>query len=195
MSLEELRPHLHALPEHPDWIPYRTSYYAESWGFCLVTARSWRALPTASTRSSSTPPCKTARSRYGECVLPGRRCDDEFLISVHICHPSLANDNLVRRGGSDSSWPSPAHRPRIATPIASCSCRARSVRSLGCRRNQAAVERVKHGLVLACVGDRGGINYKRSRRLSADIDRAVEHVLRQQRRAVRGPGFLSLRLR
>jgi aminopeptidase-like protein len=37
---------------------------------------------------------------------------------------------------------------------------------------------VKHGLVLACLGDRGGINYKRSRRLSADIDRAVEQVLR-----------------
>jgi aminopeptidase-like protein len=45
-------------------------------------------------------------------------------------------------------------------------------------RNQDAARRVKHGLVLACVGDRGNVNYKRSRRLTTDIDRAVEHVLR-----------------
>ena len=36
MSLQNLRPHLHTLPERPDWIPYRTSYYREAWGFCLA---------------------------------------------------------------------------------------------------------------------------------------------------------------
>jgi aminopeptidase-like protein len=36
MTLAELRPHLHALPEHPEWVPYRTSYYSRSWGFCLA---------------------------------------------------------------------------------------------------------------------------------------------------------------
>ena len=44
MSLAELRPHLHTLPDLPDWIPYRTSYYAETWGFCL-SQRALDALP------------------------------------------------------------------------------------------------------------------------------------------------------
>src|SRR5215475_6383207 len=35
MSLAELKKHLFTLPDHPDWVPYRTTYYNESWGFCL----------------------------------------------------------------------------------------------------------------------------------------------------------------
>src|ERR1051325_6685556 len=36
MNLGELREHLFSLPEHEDWIPYRTSYYKENWGFCVA---------------------------------------------------------------------------------------------------------------------------------------------------------------
>ena len=38
LRLDELRPHLHTHAENPAWIPYRTSYYARNWGFCLTQA-------------------------------------------------------------------------------------------------------------------------------------------------------------
>jgi aminopeptidase-like protein len=113
---------------------------------------------------------------YGECLLPGQ-IESEFLISAHICHPSLCNDNLSGVAVATALarlLASSSHRytyrflfvPGTIGPIAWLS------------RNQDTAQRVKHGLVLACVGDRGNVNYKRSRRLTADIDRAVECVLR-----------------
>ena len=174
MSLGELRPHLHSLPEHPDWIPYRTTYYEQSWGFCL-SHRQLESLADAEYEVMIDSSLGDGALTYGECVLPGQ-VKDEFLISTHICHPSMANDNLSG----------------VAVATALARILARSSRRFTYRflfvpgtigpiawlsRNQDKVSRIKHGLVLACVGDRGCVNYKRSRRLTADIDRAVEHVL------------------
>ena len=71
MTLAELRPHLFTLPDQPDWIPYRTSYYKETWGFCLRHS-DWRRCPRASTRSASTRRSAEGSLTYGECLLPGR---------------------------------------------------------------------------------------------------------------------------
>ena len=177
MSLAELRPHLHSLPDRPDWIPYRTTYYAEAWGFCL-THRQLENLPDGDYEVVIDSSLSDGALTYGECVLPGE-VEDEFLVSTHICHPSLANDNLSGVTVAVALAQILASAPRRYTyrflflpgtigPIAWLA------------RNQDKARRIKHGLVLACVGDRGSINYKRSRQGNADIDRAVECVLRSR---------------
>lgn len=175
LSLAELRPHLYSLPDKPDWIPYRTTYYEESWGFCLPH-RQLEGLPDGEYEVVIDSSLRHGSLTYGECVLPGQ-VEDEFLISTHVCHPSLANDNLsgvAVAAALAQILASAPHRytyrflfaPGTIGPIAWLA------------RNQDKVSQIKHGLVLACVGDRGHINYKRSRQGSADIDRAVECVLR-----------------
>lgn len=178
VPLDELREHLFTLPEHPDWIPYRTSYYSEDWGFCLTHHQlqglrepAYEVLIDASLEDGSL--------TYGEYLLPGRT-GEEVLISCHACHPSLCNDNL--------------------SGIAVATALARHLNRFDLRytyrflfvpgtigaitwlaRNEAAARRITHGLVLACVGDRGPSTYKRSRRGDAEIDRAFAHLLHSAR--------------
>ena len=92
VSLPELRRHLHCLPEHPDWIPYRTSYYERSWGFC-VSQRQLEALSEPEYDVCIERASGRATSPTGSCCCPGAS-SEEVLISAHACHPSLANDNL-----------------------------------------------------------------------------------------------------
>jgi len=176
MTLDELRPHLHSLPEHPDWVPYRTSYWAEGWGFCL-SQRQLEALPDGEFEVCIDATLNPGSLSYGELLVPGRSTD-EVLISCHVCHPSLANDNLSGLAVAVEL----ARRLRART-------RALSYRFLfvpgtigalaWLARNEAGLDRIKHGLVLSCLGDRGPLTYKRSRRGNAAIDRAAAHLLRQ----------------
>ena len=92
LSLEELRPHLHTLPDRPDWIPYRTSYYQEDWGFCL-RHRQLETLAEGDYEVCIDSSLEDGHLTYGELVLPGET-EDEILVSTHVCHPSLADDNL-----------------------------------------------------------------------------------------------------
>src|SRR5581483_1706412 len=92
MPLGELKPHLYTIPEHPDWIPYRTSYYQESWGFCL-SHNQLLGLQQDEYEVCIDSSLEDGYLTYGECYIRGRS-PEEVLISCHACHPSLANDNL-----------------------------------------------------------------------------------------------------
>lgn len=176
MPLLELKKHLFSLPDKPDWIPYRTSYYKETWGFCL-RHRDLINLPDEDYEVVIDSSLEPGHLTYGEYLIPGQS-EDEVLISCHNCHPSLANDNL---SGVSLAV---ALAQRMKTLSAHYSYRflfipgtIGAITWLALNKDKAA--RIKHGLVLTCVGDPGQTTYKRSRRGDADIDRATLHVLKQ----------------
>ncbi|PRX45615.1 aminopeptidase-like protein [Prauserella shujinwangii] len=175
MSRTELAEHLHTLPEHPAWIPYRTSYYAPTWGFCLAQ-RALDALPEGDYEVHIDSTLAEGHLTYGEHVVPGR-VTDEVLVSCHVCHPSLANDNLA--GIAVATFLArelAARQPYYTYRFLFAPGTIGAITWLA--RNAERVERVRHGLVLACAGDRGALTYKRSRRGDAPIDRVLEYVLR-----------------
>ena len=175
MPLVELKPHLFTLPEHPHWIPYRTSYYQENWGFCL-SHNQMLALEDGDYEVCIDSTLADGHLTYGECYLPGR-CKDEVLISCHCCHPSLANDNLSGLAVATFLAKFLAGRDlRYSYRFLFIPGTIGAITWLA--RNRAATERIRHGLVLTCVGDTGGFHYKKSRRGNAEIDRAARHVLR-----------------
>lgn len=175
MPLEELRPHLFTLPDQPDLIPYRTSYYEESWGFCM-SHNAMLALESGDYEVCIDSTLEAGHLSYGECYLPGQSAD-EILISCHACHPALANDNLS--GLSVATF---------LAQLISAQDHYFSYRFLfipgtigaitWLAQNRDSVGRIRHGLVLTCIGDAGGFHYKKSRQGTAAIDRAVAHVLR-----------------
>lgn len=175
LSLKELKEHLYTLPEHPDWIPYRTSYYRDNWGFCL-THKQLQQLSEGEYEVLIDASLEDGSLTYGEYYLKGET-DAEVLISTHICHPSLANDNLS----------GVALAVQLAKELGTHATKYsyRFLFAPGCigsitwlRLNESRVSKIRHGLVLANVGDPGKINYKKSRRGDAEIDRAVIQALK-----------------
>ena len=175
MTLEELKPHLITLPEHPDWIPYRTSYYKESWGFCL-SHKKFLELEDGEYDVFIDSSLEQGNLTYGEYYLRGKK-EEEILVTCHACHPSLCNDNLsgmalvvflaqyLRNLANEYSY----RFLFIPGTIGSITWLS---------QNESKVSQIKNGMVVACVGDPGKITYKKSRRGDAEVDRAVEHVLK-----------------
>jgi aminopeptidase-like protein len=175
ISLAELKQHVYTLPDQPDLIPYRTSYYAENWAFCMPH-RLLESLRDETYEVVIDSTLADGHLTYGEYLHRGET-EDEFLLSGHVCHPSLANDNC--------------------SGVALLTCLAKRMAGLRTRysyrflfapgtigaitwlaRNEAHCQRIKHGLVISMVGDGAGPTYKKSRRGNSAIDRAVIQTIR-----------------
>lgn len=174
LTLAELQPHLHSLPDQPDVIPYRTSYYRDQWGFCLRHRDRERLGPgpfDVVIDSDLSPGHLT----YAECIVPGSGAG-EAIVYTHTCHPSLANDNLT--GMAVASLLAQAlgeGRPRLTWRFVFGPGTIGSLTWLS--RNEDVLPRVVGGLVIGSLGDAGPLTYKRSRQGRSATDRIAERVL------------------
>jgi aminopeptidase-like protein len=174
---DELAPHLHTLPDQPDWIPYRTSYYKDNWGFCHAHRdldRLEKGPFRVRIRSSFTDGSLT----YGETIIPGAT-DREVLFFNHVCHPSLCNDNLSGNVVlAELAARLRKRQPRFTYRFVWAPGTIGSITWLS--RNQAIVPKIHAGLVAVLLGDAGPFHYKRTRTGLTEIDRVVEFVLKEQ---------------
>lgn len=183
LTLDELRPHLHSLPDRPSWIPYRTSYYHRDWGFCLPHEQ-LEALGPGPYDVVVDTTIEPGVMNYGELVVPGESTD-EVLVSAHVCHPSLANDNLSGI----------VVATELARTLLAREHRRHTYRFvfapgtigslLWLSQNPDVWPRVRHGLVLTGLGGGGHLVYKQTRRADAPVDRAAGHVVRRRGGEVR----------
>lgn len=177
VDIDELRNHLSFLEDHPDWVPYRTSYYKDDWGFC-VSHNQYRQLTDPSYEVCIASTLQPGSLTYGEYYIAGE-VEDEVLISAHVCHPSLANDNLSGLAVVCSLADTLSKRRNhysyrfifIPGTIGSITWLA---------QNEMRVPKIRYGLVASLLGDSGPFTYKRSRRGNTEIDEIAEYVIRNR---------------
>ncbi len=184
VDLAELRQHLLTDPRDPDVVPYRTSYWAERWGFC-TSQRVADGLPEGTYHVRIDATLDDGHVTYGEVALDGET-DDVILLTTTVCHPALANDNL-----SGMVVLTALARILAAQELRHSFRLVWSPGTIGplcwLHTNRDLVPRVRHGFAVSCVGDPGPLSYKRSRGEHAAVDRAAAIVLRDRRGATVRP--------
>jgi len=183
MPMVKLKEHIHTLPEAPEWIPYRTSYYHPTWGFCM-SHRQLLEMNDPEYEVCIDATLEPGHLTMGELRIQGQT-EREVLISCHSCHPSLCNDNLSGM----------AVGAMLAKKLAGFSSLRFSYRFLWMpgtigaitwlALNEQVIPKITHGLVLSCLGDSGQLSYKQSRRGTSDVDHAVQNVLQHSGREYR----------
>ena len=174
VKLAELKEHLFSLPDHEDWVPHKNSYYKENWGFCL-SHRQLKSMTDEEYDVVIDSSLEDGHLTYGEYFIQGEE-DNEFLISTHTCHPSLCNDNLSGLALTTFLAKTLSQKkPRYSYRFLFIPSTIGSITWLSL--NEQNVAKIKHGLVVACVGDPGKMHYKKTRRGNAEIDQAAQHVL------------------
>jgi aminopeptidase-like protein len=177
VGLKELKEHVFTLPEYPEWVPYRTSYYNRQWGFCM-SQKQLESLPEDSYQVKIDSELKPGSLTYGEFVVPGKS-EEEVLFSCHICHPSLCNDNLS--GIALATYIAEFVKSKALHYTYRFLFIPGTIGSITwLSRNEDLLEKIKYGLVLTLLGDSSPFHYKKSRRGDAEIDRIMNWLLEKE---------------
>jgi len=175
-DLNELKKHIYTLPDLPDAIPYRTSYYERRWGFCMPHNDFMQLKEGTYTVMIDSSFNKQGSLTLGECILEGEQ-SQEVLLSTYTCHPSLANDNIssvVIFVFLSKILSEIHHRYTYRFIFAPETIGAISYLSLN---KDHLLSHVAAGLVGSMLGISQCLHYKRSRRCNAEIDRVTEHLM------------------
>jgi len=172
--LDELKNHLYTLEEYPNWIPYKTSYYQENWGFCM-SYKQFQTLEDDEYEVFIDSTLENGSLTYGELFFKGE-IEDEILFSTYICHPSMCNDNLsgvslltfLAKTLIDKKTKYSYRFLFIPETIGAISWLA---------KNENNVHKMKYGVVATCVGDSGQLTYKKTKQGNTLIDKIVEKIL------------------
>jgi aminopeptidase-like protein len=176
MPLSELKEHIFTIPDKPQWIPYRTSYYKETWGFCMPHSQ-FEKLLDGQYEVFIDSTLDDGYLTYGEYLIKGET-EDEVLFSTHVCHPSLCNDNLSGISLAVHLAEQLKRRPKLRYSYRFLFIPGTIGSITWLHHNEAQLSKIKHGLVVTLVGDSGQMTYKKSRQGNAEVDRAVEKALR-----------------
>jgi aminopeptidase-like protein len=176
IKFSELKEHIFTIPDKPSWIPYRTSYYKETWGFCMPHSQ-FEKLSDGHYEVFIDSTLEDGYLTYGEYLIEGET-EDEVLFSTHVCHPSLCNDNLSGISLAVHLAEQLKRRPQLRYSYRFLFIPGTIGSITWLNHNETHISKIKHGLVVTLVGDSGPMTYKKSRRGNAEIDRAVEKALR-----------------
>jgi len=180
ISFEELKGNLHYLENIPEAIPYRTSYYNESWGFC-VSYKQYQELFQEGEEYEIRIDSKLSNGglSIGEILIKGKS-KKEYLISCYICHPSMANDSLS--GVITTAFIAKEllkiqdtleHSYRVVFVPETIGAIAYS------SKNEKEMKSIDNGLVVTTCGGLGDFGYKQSWEEGNFINRMIEDVFNE----------------
>lgn len=178
VTFEELDAHLYHLKDHPDWIPYRTCYYGNTWGFCL-TYNQYMSLDRSERYEVVIDSVFYDGSlSYGELVIHGES-EKEILISTYICHPSMCNDNLsgIVVATHLAKYIMEKGTPRYTYRFVFVPESIGAIAYLAMNNADVLKQRVIGGYVLTCLGDSGEFTYLKTRNGNALVDKVTLFAL------------------